>query len=106
MSFLQDITQPGVAPIVGACITAIVSLNTIFLKWLVNSFNGLRTDITDLAKSHQKQIDEHEDKDQNRHEENLKRFETIAIALTRLDTNAEKEKYRSNRSQGRKKTTR
>lgn len=105
MSFFQDITQPGVAPLVGAAITAIVSINTMFLKWLINKFDKLSEGIIDLAKTHQKQIDDHEEKDQNRHEENLKRFETIAVALTRLDTNAEKEKYRSNRSQGRKALT-
>lgn len=81
MSVMGDLTQPGVAPIVGAVITAIVSLNTIFLRWLLASFQGLREDIKDLGKSHQSQIDAHEDKDQRRHEENLKRFETIAIAL-------------------------
>jgi hypothetical protein len=98
VSFFQEITQPGVAPIVGAMITAVVSINTMFLKWLVDSFRGLRKDITDLAKSHQQQIDEHEEKDQVRHEENLKRFETISIALTRLDANAEAEKITRNRS--------
>lgn len=85
MSILQDITQPGVAPIVGAAITGIVSINTMFLKWLVDSFRGLREDIKDLATTHQTQIDVHEEKDQVRHEENLKRFETIAVALARVD---------------------
>lgn len=98
MSFIQDITQPGIAPIVGASITAIVSINTLFLRWLLDSFKGLRSDIKDLAGSHQAQIDVHEEKDQVRHEENLKRFETIAVALTRLDANAETEKTKTDRN--------
>lgn len=91
MSILQDIASPGVAPLVGAAITAVVSINTMFLKWLINKFDKLSDSIVDLAKTHQKQIDEHEEKDQVRHEENLKRFETIAVALARVDaTNLER----------------
>lgn len=91
MSVFADITQPGVAPLVGAAITAVVSINTLFLKWLLKSFEGLRTNITDLAKTHQLQIDDHEEKDQVRHEDNLRRFETIAVALARIDaTNLER----------------
>lgn len=104
MSVFQDLTQPGIAPLVGAAITTIVTINTMFLKWLLASFKGLREDIKELGKSHQSQIDAHEDKDQTRHEDNLKRFETLAIALTRLDANAEKE-YRTNRSERRKEKT-
>lgn len=89
MNFIQDVVQAGTAPIVGAAITAIVSINTLFLRWMLDSFKGLRGDIKDLAVSHQSQIDVHEEKDQVRHEENLKRFTTIAVALTRLDVNEE-----------------
>lgn len=96
MSFFQDITQPGVAPLVGAAITAVVSINTMFLKWLINKFDKLSDGIINLASTHQKQIDDHEEKDQVRHEQNLKRFETISIALTRLDIHAENDK--NNRS--------
>lgn len=89
---LSDIIEPGLAPIVGAVITAVVSINTMFLKWLINSFNGLRTDIKDLAVSHQTQIDVHEKQDQDRHEQNLKRFETISVALARIDVTNEIER--------------
>lgn len=95
MSFVQDIVQTGVAPLVGAAITAIVSINTLFLRWMLDSFKGLRIDIKDLAVSHQEQIDVHEEKDQVRHEENLKRFETISVALTRLDLTTEQHKLRN-----------
>lgn len=95
MSFFQDITQPGVGPIVGAAITAIVSINTMFLKWLINKFDKLSEGIIHLAKTHQEQLDEHEEKDQVRHEQNLKRFETISVALTRLDMHVEDKKDRT-----------
>lgn len=87
MSILNEITDPGIAPITAAVITAAVGLNTMFFRWLVSSFRALSKDIQGLAALSRKQLDDHEDKDQYRHEENLRRFEIIAVALARVDAN-------------------
>lgn len=92
-SFIQTITDPGIAPIVGAVITAAVTVNTMFLKWLIKSFSdlrdcirGLSTEIRNLSKEYQYLLDSHEEKDQARHEENLKRFESISVSLAKLES--------------------
>jgi hypothetical protein len=88
---IDGLFQPGVAPIVGSVITAIVSINTLFLKWLIDNFKTLRQSIdtqglaaTRIEQKTSKMLEDHEDKDQSRHEENLYRFEKISVALARL----------------------
>jgi hypothetical protein len=82
---------PGLAPIVGAVITGLFTINVIFFKWLMGSFadvklgierNGLNT--AKVQEGMSKMLDIHEAKDQTRHEENLYRFEKISVALARL----------------------
>jgi hypothetical protein len=87
----EEIFQPGMAPIVGAVITAVVSINTMFLKWLINSFTSLKEELKVQSTSYTKWLSDHENKDQARHEENLYRFEKISVALARLgSTNGSK----------------
>lgn len=86
-SFFESITQPGTSTIIASVITALVSIQTVFLKWLINSFASLRQDIKESTKSTFDWISEHEDKDQDRHEDNLKRFESISITLAKINGN-------------------
>lgn len=81
---LEDLLKPETAHIAGAIITGLISLQTVFLKWLIDSFKGLRKDLSYQARTTQEWLRDHEEKDQVRHEENLNRFEKIGIALARL----------------------
>lgn len=87
MSIFQELTQPGIAPIIGAAITAAVSINTLFLKWLIQSFRDLRIAIDNLSKYSQRMLDDHEKLDQARHEQNLQRFENISVRIAQLGNN-------------------
>lgn len=84
MTVFDTITQPGVGPVVGAVISAIVGLNSIFLKWLINNFRDLRGEIKTQSEATLKWLSTHETLDQHRHEENLYRFEKVSVALARL----------------------
>ena len=83
-SLFDQITQPGTSTIIASAITALVSLQTVFLKWLIDSFKDFRLDLKTQALQTMQWLTEHEEKDMIRHEENLKRFETISIALAHL----------------------
>lgn len=74
----------GTATLVGAAVTAIVSIQTLFLKWIVDRFDSLSSVLRDQAASMHDWLADHEEKDQRRHEENLYRFEKVAVALARL----------------------
>lgn len=82
---LEEIIQPGTAHLVGAIITGLISLQTVFLKWLIDNFKGLRSDLSFQAKTTQDWLRDHEEKDQQRHIENLNRFEKIGIAVAKLE---------------------
>jgi len=72
------------APILGAIITGLFSINVLYFKWLLNSFSSLRDKIERTTSTTEKMLDQHEAKDQHRHEENLYRFEKISVALAKL----------------------
>jgi len=84
MSILEEISQPGTASLVGAVITALVSVQTVFLRWLIKSFDELRTDLKTTATGTSNWLKDHEEKDVDRHLENLRRFETISVSLARI----------------------
>jgi hypothetical protein len=84
MSFLEELTQPGTATVVGAAVTGIISIQTLFLKWLVDRFDKLSVSIKEQGLWTHNWLTDHEEKDQYRHEENLHRFEKIAVALARM----------------------
>jgi len=86
MSIIEELTQPTTGPIVAAAITGLVSINTLFLKWLIDSFSSLRDELKRVTLTTQLWLRDHETKDQTRHEENLKRFETIAVSLATVST--------------------
>jgi len=85
-SILNQLTDPGTGPIVASVITGLISVQTLFLKWLIDSFSKLREDLKYVTGNTQTWLKEHETKDQIRHEENLHRFETISVALARIGT--------------------
>lgn len=84
LSLFEAIAQPGTSTIIAAAITSLVSIQTVFLKWLINSFADLRKDLKVQADNNFEWLRDHEEKDHIRHEENLKRFENISITLARL----------------------
>jgi hypothetical protein len=55
-----------------------------FLKWLVDRFDKLSTAIKDSNIRTQDWLTDHEEKDLHRHEENLYRFEKIAVAIAKM----------------------
>lgn len=87
MTFFDELTQPGTSTIIASAITALVSIQTVFLKWLIDSFAQLRKDLQTQAHNTFVWLTDHEEKDQIRHEENLKRFERISIILAQAGHN-------------------
>ncbi len=76
--------DPGIATISAATIGILFSANTVFFRWLISSFNQVRNDIKHQTEKSFQWLDDHERKDQDRHEENLYRFEKISVALAKL----------------------
>jgi len=90
---VEELFQPSsiMTGLVTGVIGGFFALNTFFLKWLINSFHNLRNDIKqtfeqtkEIEESTREWLNHHEEKDQDRHEENLRRFEKISVALARL----------------------
>lgn len=80
----EELIQPGTASVLGGAISAMVGLNGLFIRWLVKSFDGLRADMKQSSSEYNGWLRNHEVMDQNRHEENLYRFEKISVALARM----------------------
>lgn len=72
------------APVLGAMITAAVTINLTFFRWLIGKFKLLDSEIHINRETVSKMLDSHESQDQRRHEENLYRFEKISVALARM----------------------
>jgi len=88
---MDEILQVGIGPTLGFVISVLAGINTVFFRWLIYSFKELRTDIKlqevavlAVDKENKLMMKNHEDADQARHEDNLYRFEKIAVALARL----------------------
>ena len=60
-----------------------------FLKWLGDKFDKLSRAIQETNNTTQIWLRDHEEKDQERHIDNLHRFEKIAIALAKLGSDNE-----------------
>lgn len=60
------------------------TVNLYLMKWLSNKFKYYECMIQRIEKSAYIQMDNHESKDQARHEEALYRFEKISVALAKL----------------------
>jgi hypothetical protein len=87
MIFEDFFVQSGPATILVGVVTIVISLNTVFFRWLSNNFTSLKHDIEENAKKYSSWLTTHEEKDQGRHEDNLYRFEKISVALARLGSN-------------------
>jgi len=75
------------ATLLAAGLTAFGSILLFFLKWLGDKFEHLAKSIHENNKTTQDWLMEHEEKDQDRHIDNLYRFEKIAVALAKLGAN-------------------
>lgn len=72
------------ATILAAVFTGLISVQTFILNRVNHKFDKLGTAITETTLKTQEWLREHEEKDSERHIENLSRFEKISIALARL----------------------
>jgi hypothetical protein len=84
MSFEELFQPPVISSLITTLVTAFFAVNTFFFRWLMSSFSKLRDLIEEQEKEMRDWLNEHEDRDQLRHEENLHRFEKIAVALARM----------------------
>lgn len=82
---LQELTDPAIAPIVAAVLSIVFTLNMAFARWLIKNFTDLRNEIRLVNERIVNWLDLHENEDQRRHEDNLRRFEQIAVALAKLE---------------------
>lgn len=85
MTLTEFLTANNSISIIGSGITAVVSLQLFFLKWLKDSFDRLSNALKDQGSQMYEWLKDHEDKDQNRHEANLARFEKINVTLAKID---------------------
>lgn len=86
MTFEELLVNNSSISIIGSLITAAVSLQLFFLKWLKDSFDKLSKALTLQGVQMYEWLKDHEDKDQNRHEANLARFEKINVTLAKHHT--------------------
>ena len=99
---MNELLQVGIGPILGFVISVLAGINTVFFRWLIYSFKELRTDIKlqevavlEIDKENKRLLKAHEDLAQERHEDNLYRFEKIAVALARMgSTNGTYDKHK------------
>jgi hypothetical protein len=75
--------SPQAVSIGTALFTAIVTVTVSALKLLISRFDNLTKAIKDQGEHFHEWLIDHEEKDQRRHEENLKRFEVIAVSLAK-----------------------
>lgn len=87
---------PNIAPTTATLIAAGASIlfgaHVHFFKWITKRFDLLFEKVDNLSKEHRTQLDVHEGRDQQRHEENLGRFQQINVSLARLEENVEEVK--------------
>jgi hypothetical protein len=74
-----------ISALITSAIATAVSIQLWFLKWLVHSFDKLSLAIKEQGHQLHKWLMDHESKDQERHEDNLQKFEKINIQLAKLE---------------------
>jgi hypothetical protein len=80
MNFFEGLSPQAVS--VGtALFTAAVTIIVASIKLLVNRFDNLATAIKEQGRQLHEWLMDHEEKDQQRHEDNLIRFQEIAVKL-------------------------
>lgn len=80
----EEIMTPQVATIAAAVFGGLITVQTTFIKWLVDRFDRLSSAIREQNTMTLEWLKDHEEKDQERHIDNLKRFEKISITLAKL----------------------
>ncbi len=88
LDFLPTI-QPGHATLIVGAVSLLFTAHMHFFRWLAKKFDLLHVKIEHLGNEHRTQLDIHEGRDQQRHEENLARFQDINVALARVEENVE-----------------
>lgn len=87
MTLEEFVSSSGfISTLISSAIAAAVSIQLWFLKWLVQSFDKLSQAIKEQGHQLHVWLMDHENKDQERHEDNLLKFEKINIQLAKLDT--------------------
>ena len=87
--------QPGHATLIVGAVSLLFTAHMHFFRWLGKRFEKLTEKIESLGTQHRTQLDIHEGRDQQRHEENLARFQEINVSLARLEENVEAQKDQS-----------
>ena len=77
-------TPAVLGPLIATAIAGFFSVNLWFIGWLIRSFDKLKEEIQENSTISSSRISEIIEKAQQRHEENLYRFEKISVALARL----------------------
>lgn len=95
MNLLEQLAQPGTATIVVGCLSIIATFHMTFFKWLGKKFDTIFDKLENQGKEYRTLLDIHEGRDQQRHEENLARFEQLHVSLARLEENVEANKDQS-----------
>lgn len=81
----EDLASPIVmGPMLGGIFSVIGGLNILFIRWLDRRFETLGINLKENVASFTNWLKDHEEKDQDRHIENLYRFEKISVALAKL----------------------
>lgn len=80
----EDLIQPGLNGIFTTAISGFFGLIVLYFRRLTHSVTVLRESIDKHEDDVRSLIANHEDKDQDRHVENLYRFERIAVSLAKL----------------------
>lgn len=94
LDFLPTI-QPGHATLLVGGLSLLFTAHMHFFRWLSKRFEKLNESITHLGNEHKTQLNIHEKRDQQRHEENLTRFQELNIAIARLEEHVEAQKDQS-----------
>lgn len=86
-----ELLQPYLPTIIGSLLSGIFAINVLFFRWLMSTFANFRADlraavevVNKVQETFMRVLANHEAQDQQRHEENLYRFEKVAVALARL----------------------
>ena len=80
----EDLIQPGLNGIFTTAISGFFGLIVLYFRRLTTSVATLRESIDKHEDDVRELFGDHEGKDQDRHVENLYRFEKIAVALAKL----------------------
>lgn len=79
-----DSISPQVVSIGTALFSAFIAISLAVSKLLITRFDNMAKAIIDQGKQMNNWLVDHEEKDQERHVQNLNRFENISVTLAKL----------------------